>query len=282
MKIKEFDVSEIFIVLVKMNIIVILNAFLILLFPVKCICSKFDYLLFENFELTKQTFAEEQIVVKNVKNIGKVLRMISSELDLKINIKSQPVYNSIFQYEQSIMHHKFSIIKQMTDLSKRLHEIRSSYKNYFQSFGFERVYGDVSRIHIVIAALKGIIMLQDTYNLDIKHFSKGKLNLRKNEFVKSRSVDSLKVDDLISMSGVAINELKWYDASIRYLKHATEKFFFTSRNAYQSNFFKDILQECLVLMTMWYPSYHNEMITKTNTSVGPDWKAFPLIVNEGT
>ena len=265
-----------------MNIIVILNAFVLLLFPVKSISSKFDYLLFENFELTKQTFVEELIVLKDVKNIGSVLRMVSSELDLKINRKAEPVYNLIFQYEQSILHYKFSIIKQMTESNTRLHEIRARYKNYFQSFNFERVYDDVSRIHIVIAALKGIIMLQDTYNLDIENFSKGNLDLKNNELVKSRSVDSLQVEDLISMSGVAFNELKWYDASIRYLQQATEKFFSTSRNAYQSSFFKEFLQECLALMTKWYPSYHNDMITKTNTSVGPDWKAFPLIVNEGT
>ena len=75
-------------------------------------------------------------------------------------------------------------------------------------------------------------MWYDGYHLDLKN----------NELVKSRSVDSLQVEDLISMSGVAFNELKWYDASIRYLQQATEKFFSTSRNAYQSSFFKEFLQ----------------------------------------
>ena len=267
-----------------MNIILKLNALVLLLFPAKCICSKFDYLLFENFELTKQTFLEEQIVLKNIKNIGNVLRTIYSDLDLKVNRTSEPMYNLVSQYEQSILRDKSTFIQQMTELSKRLHEIRTSYKEYFQTylFGFEKVYGDITRIDILIAAQKGMIMLQDTYNLDLKLFSKGNLNLKNNQLVKSRSVDSLQVEDLISMSGVAFNEFQWYDASIRYLKQATDNFFSTSRNAYQSSLFKEFLQECLALMTKWYPSYHNDMITKTNTSVGPDWKAFPLIVNEGT
>ena len=38
-------------------------------------------------------------------------------------------------------------------------------------------------------------MLQDTYGLDIKHFSRGELNIISNEKVRYRNMDTLQVED---------------------------------------------------------------------------------------
>ena len=125
-------------------------------------------------------------------------------------------------------------------------------------------------------------MLEDTYAQDIKNFSRGELNVKSDVAIKTRSMDSLQVQDLVSMSGIAFNDLHWYDASIRYLKEAINMFVSTSRNPYRSSFFNSFLYESLISLKKWYPSYHNEMLDKMDNPIGLDYKLFPLMVNEGS
>ena len=148
-------------------------------------------------------------------------------------------------------------------------------------YDFEQVYSNTPRTKLLVAALKGLVMLQDTYSQDIKNFSRGELNLKSNEVLKSRRQDVLHVEDLASMSGVAFNDLHWYDASIRYLREAIEVFISTTRKAYHSDYFENFLHESLASMKKWYASYHNEMLNRIDNPIELNYKTFPVKINEG-
>ena len=63
-----------------MFIMFMIKLFAILLYPLHTLCSV-DYLLFENFDLTKNTFVEEQNIFQNILNIRNSLNLKCKELD---------------------------------------------------------------------------------------------------------------------------------------------------------------------------------------------------------
>ena len=276
----------------------IINIIITLLLPLQLICSKYDHLLYENFELTKRTFIEEQVIFQNTRHLKNIINLMFSEVESNIGNASNTVHQTTNKHNQPIMYTTsidYNNMKKLKEASNNIKcsffatkKLQSSYlryrnlrNNFSYSYGFEKVYSNIPRTQLLVAALKGVIMLQDTYGPDIKHFSRGELNLKKNIFIKSRSNDALQVDDLLSMSGIAFNELHWYDSSIRYLKQAIDELFSNTRKVYNSSFFERFLQECLTSMKKWYSSYHNELLHKMGNPIGMDYKLLPLRINEG-
>ena len=262
-------------------------------------CSNYDYLLFENFELTKQTFVEEQNIFQKVRSIRNILNFKVGTLDIKSTYVCTTLHDFKCKYEQSRSYDKFSIIRTFNKLKPNEKSIinsspdtrnlesahlwhRDVRNNSNYNFGFEKVYRSISGTKILIAALKGLIMLQDTYGEDIKYFSKGDLSLKSTGVSLPRTVDALRAEDLISMSGVSFNDLQWYDASIRYLKEAIDVFISTTRVPYRSILTENLIHECLYLMKALYPVHHNEMLNKRDNPIGMDYKLFPLMINEGS
>ena len=73
-------------------------------------------------------------------------------------------------------------------------------------------------------ALHGLIMLQETYELDMPEYSKGQIRY-KNQITKSdRNMDSLNTEDLVTLSTIALNDFNWADNAITYLKAAIDTF----------------------------------------------------------
>ena len=271
--------------------------FVISLCPLYILCS-IDYLLFENFDLTKNTFVEEQKLFQNVLTIRNSLNLKCKELVSKGNHNREQLEN--IKHKQT----QLSLRKNLLELRKIANakrpedsvlqsesaknnleifqwmylDIRKSINLYF---GFEKIYVNNTETQLIIAALKGLMMLQDTYGLDIKNFSKGELNIKSNEKVRYRNMDALQLEDLVSMSGISFNHLHWYDASIRYLKEATDIFVATAMERYSDSLFRNILVECLNVMKKLYPAYHNKMLDKMDNPIGTDYKLFPLPIDEG-
>ena len=69
--------------MLRTNYFKIIQTFL--LFPVMVICSRYDYLLFENFEVTKASFIKEQNVVRKLETIRRNLHQIREGLCNRIN-----------------------------------------------------------------------------------------------------------------------------------------------------------------------------------------------------
>ena len=274
-----------------------IKLFAILLCPLYTLCSV-DYLLFENFDLTKNTFVEEQNIFQNVLNIRNSLNLKYKELDtnakyyleqledIKHNKTLLSFRKDLLEFrnlgsaettEDNIVHSQ-STTSNLEILQLMYHDIR---KGINHNFGYKKIYANNTETQLIIAALKGIMMLQDTYGLDIKSFSKGVLNIKSNEKVIHRNMDTLQVEDLISMSGISFNDLRWYDASIRYLKEATDIFVATAKETYRNSLFRNILDECLDAMKKLYPAYHNKMLDKMDNPIGTDYKLYPLPIDEG-
>ena len=280
-----------------MFIMFMIKLFAILLYPLHTLCSV-DYLLFENFDLTKNTFVEEQNIFQNVLNIRNNLNLKYKELDtngkyyreqledIKHNQTQLSFRKNLLEIrkigkskttEDDVVHPKSATNN--LEISQGMYlDIR---KVINHNFGFENIYVNNTKTQLMIAALKGLMMLQDTYGLDIKHFSRGELDIKSNEKGRVRIMDSLQVEDLLSMSGISFNDLRWYDASIRYLKEATDIFVASAKETYRNSLFRNILDECLNAMKKLYPSYHNKMLEKMDNPIGTDYKLFPLPIDEG-
>ena len=148
--------------------------------------------------------------------------------------------------------------------------------NFNLVFDIENVYKH-STLEIINGALKGLIMLQETYEQDIKDFSQGHLYLKNVIYRTSREIDSLQPDDLAAMSSLAFNHYNWYDNSLIYLKESLSAY--SSLSPTQP---RDDLDIYLLAMKNYYSSYHNELYTKKKNIVGSDWKLYPYLVDKGS
>ena len=280
---------------VKMDITMILILLAILQFPRNLVCSKYDYLLFENFELTKRTFIEEQIMFESARKLKYFINLPFRGVSGDIYNFSKPSHELKHKHNHLRINNAFldslslEKMKKAQNYMNRSFFTSSSYYKYRHirntfnsSYDFEKVYINNTQTQLLIAALKGIIMLEDTYVQDIKHFSIGELNLKNDVVNRTRNVDALQVEDLVSMSGIAFNDLHWYDASIRYLKEAINVFFSTARKTNRNSVFNSFLYECLTSLKNWYPSYHNKLLNKMDNPIGLDYKLFPSMLIKGS
>ena len=96
---------------------------------------------------------------------------------------------------------------------------------------------------------------------------------------KSRSIDSLQPDDLASMSVMAFSIYKWQDKAILYLKESIDLFdtLLTEGHSCLANTFPSTL----VKMKEQFSTYHNEILHKKPSLIGPYWKLYPYMVDKG-
>ena len=253
--------------------------------------DKYNYLLFENFEMTKQCFINEQKIISVLRVIKKSLRYKLNELNYWENNKApslvgldkQQIYKREFR---SRMHITLNYIATGTNIPKEFfskefqpqqHEFDDKY-NYL--LDFENIYRH-QRIDIIKGVLRGLIMLQETFEQDIQWFSKGHLRLKSNIDLSSRNVDSLKPDDLAVMSTLAFDFYKWYDNSLRYLKDALQSFYSIPYEKKITGRVIGGLEKYLLEMKLHYSAYHNQLWRRKNNILGNGWKLYPDIVVEG-
>lgn len=158
-------------------------------------------------------------------------------------------------------------------------QYRTVRKKYNFTYSYEKVYKGLEKLDIVKSALRGVLMLRETFEQNIADFSKGHVCLKDIMYNSSRHIDSLKLEDIAAMSKIAFNQFNYYDSAIEYLKDAIKIFY--NEVGKRSDYVYRTLDEILLFMKKNYPSYHNEMLSKMDISVGIDWKLYPVMVNEG-
>ena len=266
---------------------------LISLLPV-IISEKYQYYLFENFEMTKDCFVKEQ-------GINKALQMNRQNLLHKMDALSQRIYidqepssiigsNTQKLYSQNfhdkleftlrLMYNRYQF--RTLSVWSNFHSLYIKVKDNFNFlFDFEKVYHRSTQ-EIMDGSLKGLVMLQETYEQDIKDFSKGHLHLKSKKFIEhsSRKIDSLQPDDLAAMSTLAFEYYKWYDNSLIYLKEALESYYSLSNDQRRELPTEDF-EESLLMMKKHYASYHNQLLQKKDNILGDSWKLYPYSVNKG-
>ena len=267
----------------------------VLLSSITVICDitsdKYSYLLFENFEMTKESFKKEQKVFTALRVNRNNLHYKLDELNLWTSKKlpsivgrnlqkthEQPLENCLhisINYMISTYYFRKKLL--LNDFQPGHHKVGDKYNFVFD---FEKMYRR-NMIDIMKGGLRGLVMLQETYEQDIQLFSKGHLRLKNHIDTSSRFIDSLRPDDLAAMSVLAFDFYKWYDNSLKYLKEALRSFYLSSYAEKNNGGAKDGLEEYLLAMKIHYSSYHNHLHSKKKNILGNGWKLYPYMVDEG-
>ena len=131
-----------------------------------------------------------------------------------------------------------------------------------------------SSTEILKDALKGILMLQTTYNLNITKLANAEVPVRE-RIVPSYT--KVKHEKLISQDLVAIGKQAfmygWYDTSILFLLEAYNMLVRTKDTFQQLKSSKQMLTSAV--------AYHNRMLLEYGYTVGESWKAFDYLVHIG-
>ena len=264
---------------------------LFLMFSPKLNCSRYDFLLFENFEYTRMLFIGEQETIKE-------LQLNRRYLYQKMDYLNDRIYNNpvtphrlgteLSKTQLAMLDNSLGFqLKMVSDClnSSRLSTFvisNQKYNDFKTWYNYDFSFGHLAGTFvstIMESAIKGLVMLQETYDQDITNFSRGHLHLKSGVDRNTRRMDSLQVDDLASMSTMAFNHYKWYDTGIRYLKTAIglfESLSIEERKELPSN-----LEESLLLMKKQYPAYHNGLFNKKKNIIGPGWKLSPYLIDTG-
>ena len=264
----------------------------VLLYPITVTCDitsdKYSYLLFENFEMTKDGFLKEKKLFRalqvNQNNLHYTLAELNHWTSNKLpsivgsNMHKQTLENYLhisIKYMKSTIHFRKNLL--LNDFQTEHHKVGDKYNFVFD---FENIYRR-NMIDIMKAGLRGLVMLQETYEQDIQLFSKGHLRLKNHIDTSSRFIDSLRPDDLAAMSVLAFDFYKWYDNSLKYLKEALRSFYLSSYAEKNNGGAKDGLEEYLLAMKIHYSSYHNQLWRRKSNILGNGWKLYPHMVDEG-
>ena len=189
--------------------------------------TELDFNQFENFVKNARTFQEEKKLISELKSLKVILQ------NAKENIQNKAIHK----------------------LQENLERISNWYRRCDQNVHKTTHFPTKSDFN---GALKGMLMLQETYQLDPKDFLKGQI-IYKNQIFKSRY--SMSVQDLEKLTKLAFN-YEWFDNSITFLK------------AINSTENKDIL-----LLKNDLIKVHNKLVMARKARISKKSKVFPLIVN---
>ena len=244
-------------------------------------CSKYDYLIFENFVVVKDIFIDEQHRIS-------ILRDILKEKTLMAIV----VYKSLMQsakYAQK--RYRSCVMKILLDknfplmypISLLEPYLVSNFENNYNNDNSSVVYVRKNHVFnmswqsIIEGAQKGIVMLHETFGLNIKEFANGMVNKPKK--YSHRSTDSLKSEDLASMAVIAVDVFGWYDNSVVFVNEALSRLIY----AYDvdGRYLPNEFHSLLVSMKNKLINIHNKMFVKKQRYIGYNWKLFSNVVSNG-
>ena len=263
---------------------VIVSYLYFLAIPSVVLSSRYDYGLFENFEIIKDAFVQEKTVTLRLEKIRMQLHNGMKEMSHYNFLHWHNCGNARGQYfdttNNSIQWPSFKLKRTFCNPMSKKQQFSHIHNNrrhngYLDPPNYNY---SMSAQEIMEGAQKGLIMLQETYDLNIREFAKG--TIRKEVASTSRKIDSLYPDDLASMSTIALNMFRWYDNSLQYLKASLEGFHNLSETQ-KKEFLPTNFKEKLLMMRSSYSVAHNEMLYKKRKHIGSDWKLFPYLVDKG-
>ena len=132
---------------------------------------------------------------------------------------------------------------------------------------------------VIFGAIKGVMMIQETYDLKIREFASG--NFANDNQMISRSInklDQLDTFDLTEIAKVAF-QMGWYDTALKYLKESISSLKSTHLNL-KINIplgFNRNLQR----MRKKFVEFHNTSLMNKRKRIGEDWKLFPYLIDNG-
>ena len=280
-------------IMTRQTIVIITKTIMLISFPI-ITSEKYSFYFFENFEMTKDCFVKEQGINKalqiNRQNLLHKMDALSQRIYIDqepssiIGSNTQKLYSQNFhdklEFTLRLMYNRYQF--RTLSVWSNFHSLYIKVKDNFNFlFDFEKVY-QRSTQEIMDGSLKGLVMLQETYEQDIKDFSKGHLHLKNKITIErtSRNIDSLQPDDLAAMSTLAFDDYKWYDNSLTYLREALESYYSLSYEQRREMPTEDF-EKTLLWMKKHYSSYHNQLLQKKDNILGESWKLYPYPVDTG-
>ena len=258
--------------------------------PLVIFCERYSYLLFENSDLTTESFIREQQMVRRLK--VRRLTMHKEFSELLTSMKTEPEVKKENSTLKADYQHKslktidfelrkiydYMLNTKRAYLINRDHDMPNTQYKHDKEYTFDFTYS-MSAKEIMRGAINGVIMLQETYMQDIKEYYKGNLHLKNNIKPQSRQIDSLLSQDLATMSKMAFTFMNWCDNGLQYLKLSLDLFHSLSiedRNKLPIQFERTIFE-----MKNTYPLLHNDLLMKRKKHLGYDWKLFPQMIDKG-
>ena len=240
--------------------------------------ARYDYLLYENHEKTKQLKIEEQSFVKKLDRfrfeISEQKIILKRILVRMIFLVNENTRTHISQFYDTKIISNFG--GEINVLNK--HSTRNNRK-YELAIIEDSLQGGTSLDDMIMGAKKGVLSLRQTYNLNLTNFSRGILKIRRNDTIRSRVADSLQPDDLVSLAEISITLYNWYDSGLLFLREAIESVKAISTNTEVINL-SNIKKNVTNVMSLCV-ELHNQLSLKKNKSTGAYWKLFPYLVNKG-
>lgn len=239
-----------------------------LLFKLISTCCCYRYPLYESLEWTHSRFVKERKLFEwNSENRNTLL-------DLKKSLVFFKDWNFNFLNVSNVA--KVAIQKEL-------------YRNYLHAYDYkknvmankieEKTKNAYTSQETMISASIAVIKLYETYGTNITEYSKGHLDLKSDKDKNTRVVDSLQIDDLAFMSYISIFHLMWYDTGLKYLKVAIDELH-SNMSERKYDCCKRV-NEILLEMRRKYPSLHNNILNEMKYPIGPSWKCFPFMINQG-
>ena len=253
---------------------------ILFLFSVTVMCTKYDFDIFENFEITRDSFLKEQKTVENLKELKGIFHNTIITFHQLID-----QFPGVKQSKLRPMHNKG-----MCNVSLSIYKKPRFWKNASQILYYTRMTGEeaIKEVYnfnyssdeksIIIGARKGIVVLQETYDININNLVDGSF-LKENSTLATRKIDSLKLDDLVSLSIIAAYIYQWLDNSLVYLKEARNvKYWqlFSNKHGVWEHF-KDILSS----ISYWLSKKNSEMHYNNHNVIDADTNTYPYIIDNG-
>ena len=154
--------------------------------------GRYDYGIFENFELTKDIFIDEIELVKHLQNVRSLLKE-----------RAKVIRSHMEQHKQSLL----PMNETLDVVQHPIPAVRLLARSFFQKNllmdnlvktklpvlkPLPKIEGSLEDpARVLVGATKGLVMLQETYNIDLRKFIKGQFPTRTGPEQTSRNGDQL-------------------------------------------------------------------------------------------
>ena len=239
-------------------------------------CIKYEYSIFENPELTNNIFLNEL-------KISDALRHVFTHLSDQINILLKDIKQSLKHrsvnkipsviggniYQHVLKHNQFNLL--------HMNDYLAAKKKAFPNLNVTKMH---SELDILKGAARGMLMLQETYHINVEVFANNSFNSANEDNSCARCINHGKLDehDLAYISNVAYHQ-NWYDSAIIFLKRALTVVKTTAASneiKYSNHFLRSIAD-----MASLYATKNNRLLETRKLKVGPNWKLIPFAVDKG-
>ncbi len=222
----------------------------------------FNYGLFENFVVSEKVFKEELMLKE---------RLIKLKEDL---VKWKREYAEPISEAQQMDEELLGKFADYMKAASNSSQLLSDFDSQTKTFGGQKSFS---------GALRGLLILKETYRLPVEDITSGVLNLfspssQKLEVFKSRH--TLNTHDMVDLAGTAIMD-GWIDDAVDLTKVGMAMLEKSGELESKSvpEWLKEHLRQ-LPKMKSMLPRIQNELLEKRRAIVGQDFKLLPFAINE--